>query len=203
MAYRNRIIFFFSSWVCFSYQVFPLQSVAQKVILQPITFDVKQQLAQKYFQQIERESKIPFLMGQRRELHDYLQKISSIPLPASQVKIGRHQYNLWKTKLIADWVHDHGRPWPSVIKLVKGVYRPILWEVHHIYHLSNGGPNLGWNVHPLEKEVHRQIIHGQGSIGEVLHGKSPLTNEVLEHLMDLDEADYWIQSYVHFPLNPP
>ncbi len=171
MAPRIRIIFnliFLLSVFSSSYGMGSLgRFVAQKFS----AVNAKQKIAQAYFEQVETESNIPFTKTQSKYLYTYLNDLSVAPQDPDLIQKLRRDFGFWKIKLISDWVHHHQQPWPSVLKWVRGVYRPVLWEVHHIFHLSRGGPNAFWNIHPLERDVHRSIIHAPGAPGEILHGK--------------------------------
>lgn len=149
----------------------------------------KQKLAQKYFEQIEKESHIPFSSFQKDNLYKYLDQFTGTPLEPEKVKELRQQYNVWKIKLIVDWVCHYQQPWPHELKWVQGIYRPVMWDVHHIFHLSCGGPNVFWNIHPLTRDVHHHVIHRVGSPGEVLHGRGKL-KEFDYSQSSINSADY-------------
>ncbi|HXF90589.1 MAG TPA: hypothetical protein VNJ29_01510 [Candidatus Nitrosotenuis sp.] len=167
MAPRNR--FLVLSWLIVYWSQLPAYSLERGIarFLAPSVY----RLGEQYFAHVEQASKISFIPEQRTYLKNYLTCFSPIPLKPSLVKIQRKEYLKLKKHLKQEWCLVYGQPWPHEIKFVGDTYQIVDLDVHHIFHLSNGGPNLYWNIHPIEKDIHHFVIHAPGAPGEILHGK--------------------------------
>ena len=92
---------------------------------------------------------------QRQMLVKDLQQHSFSKLSAAETAAGRRQFNRMKNRLIEAWEEHTGQTWPRYTediptKAGTGVLRRAgqPYDAHHIIELSEGGPNVWWNLHP-------------------------------------------------------
>jgi hypothetical protein len=119
-----------------------------------------------YIRDMENRSGITIQPEQRNLLVNTLREQEFVKLGVYEASAHKAPFknNSFKKELISQWETNTGNTWPVSQRLIKGEFKNVNNDIHHIIPQEIGGAHEWWNIHPLKfGSEHQGGVHGTNS----------------------------------------